>query len=421
MTLQFEETTPGVHMAMWETPNSGNARTVVIIESLGQFTLYIDGDVAARDLDSFEAAATRAQSMLTSGGSRRMVQMAGALAVFIAVGGAAIGLTHLLSSTSGIATAVTAQTQSIVKDVTSKPTQVAETQFTTFKPVQPRKQPVVVSKVEPTSTTASVPTSPVKPIVVNSTIPAPTAQAEAKIETAPSPATVSKTAKAEIEPTTEAAGPRIFSATRPVFAGAPEKQPEAKVVTNPVVTAAPVKTEEQTLAAVEAPKPAAPQEVAIKDEPSTEVGSFDQPRAAIDPEALPLPNRNPSAQFAAAGTENSEARFVPVPAAPAPQVAPNPYQNGTKSARQGRSADTAYESLMERAAAKRRAKLEKRRRALKTKKYTKKKVVKTKRYTKKKHRTVRRRSRRVMRCLSTGCRWVARNGYYDRQYRRGHY
>ena len=77
-------------MAMWESPNSGNARTVVIIESLGQFTLYIDGDVAARDLDSFDTAASRAQTILTSGGSRRMVQMASALVVFAAVGGAAI-------------------------------------------------------------------------------------------------------------------------------------------------------------------------------------------------------------------------------------------------------------------------------------------------------------------------------------------
>ena len=236
MTLHFEETTPGVHMAMWENPNSGNARTVVVIESLGQFTLYIDGDVAARDLESFEAAVARAQSTLTSGGSRRMVQMASALVVFAAVGGAAIGVTHLMSGASGIASAVTAETQAIVKDVTGSAKKVAETQFTTFKRVKPRNQPIVVSSIEPTSTSAAVSNeTPVESVAINSTIPARTDQAEARIESSPS------NVKAPVEP----AGPRVFSATRPVFSGQPEKQPEAEIT---VKTVSPVVTESSTLA-----------------------------------------------------------------------------------------------------------------------------------------------------------------------------
>ncbi len=409
MTLHFEETTPGVHMAMWENPNSGNARTVIIIESLGQFTLYIDGDVAARDMDSFETAASRAQSMLTSGGSRRMVQMASAMVVFAAVGGAAIGLTHLMSGTSGIASAVTADTQSIVKDVTAGEKKTAETQFTTFKRVTPQSKPIVVSSIEPTSTSASVPAAaPVSPVVINSTLPAQTEPSEAKIE---------NTSEQTLDTPAQPAAPRIFSATRPVFVDRPAQQPVAKVEQ----AASPVSTQSSTLAAADEPRPAKPTNVAIGNEASTEIAAADPQSNMIEPEALPLPDRNPLPRFAALEkVEKDDDGFGPATSAPAVQVAPSPYQTNAMPARKKRTAEAAYQKMMERAAAKRRAKLEKRRRTLKAKANAKRKVVK-KKSTKKVRRTVRRKSRRVMRCMIGGCRWVARGGYYDRQYRRAHY
>ena len=411
MTLQFEETTPGVHMAMWESPNSGNARTVVIIESLGQFTLYIDGDVAARDLDSFDTAASRAQTMLTSGGSRRMVQMASALVVFAAVGGAAIGVTHLLSGTSGIAAAVASKTESIVKEVKSGSTKVAEATFTTFKPVKPRNKSIVVSTVEPTSTTASVPSqSAVEPVVINSSLPATTEPTAAEIETTPKSAGAPEKEEAPVAGSAEPAGPRIFSATRPVFGGTKQKQVEADVLQDKPVA---ISNERNSVAVTEAPKPVA---IETENEPSTVGGSNDLPKVAVEPEALPLPDRNPELQTAAAN--QTEERFVPVPVAPVKQAAPNPYETNS---RPSESADATYQQLMRRAAAKRHAKLEERRRKLKAKKHKSRKVVKKKRYTKKDRRVVRRRARRVMRCMAGTCRWVHRGGYYDRRYRSSRY
>ena len=110
MTLNFAETSPGVHMAQLEDSSKGIFRTIVIIESLGKFTLYVDGEVALRDLPTFEAAASQADVILTKKGSRRMVQVATALVLLSVIGGTAVGAVNLLSGSSPMALASAAQT-----------------------------------------------------------------------------------------------------------------------------------------------------------------------------------------------------------------------------------------------------------------------------------------------------------------------
>ncbi|MGI9426615.1 MAG: hypothetical protein ACR2PA_25785 [Hyphomicrobiaceae bacterium] len=412
MTLNFEETTPGVHMAMWEGTKSKAARTVVIIESLGQFTLYIDGDVTARDLDTFESAVARAHANLSSNHARRMVKIAGGLVIVAALGGTAIGLGHLLSSMSvaGVQTAIETTGQSIQSIV-------QPAQFTRFKPVKRQPDPVVINRTEepvgqPINPvrTVSTPEKKVETKPVVSAIPEPTRSEQATVELVPTSATAKMQASNENPSTQQAnetvatssiapqpdSGPRVFSATRPLntftkieSAARPiEREPE----NIPVATIAP---------SIKDPVTEAP--VIIPNDTSTMATGATEPEIATqvadlpDPETIPLPQRNPQVRV-----ETVAPGFAPITTSSI-----SPYSPG--------DAPTAAES-------KNRA--QKLYRKVTKSKQTKRKLKRAKKKSSKKKRVSRgrikvRRSRRVMRCMyGGGCRLVTVGGYYDRQYRR---
>ena len=66
-------------------------------------------------------------------------------------------------------------------------------------------------------------------------------------------------------------------------------------------------------------------------EPSTVGASNDLPKVAVEPEALPLPDRNPGFQTAAAN--QTEERFVPVLVVPVKRAAPNPCEMNSRQSK----------------------------------------------------------------------------------------
>ena len=229
MTLRFTETSPGVHMASWENPNSGAFRTVVIIESLEKFTLYIDSDVAARDIASFEQAVKRAEAKLRISRSNRMVQVAGALVVFSMIGGAAVGMGYSLSGTSGIAVAAIQQAASssaISTPPATKPNTKSRSVVTTISTSE---------QLKPEAPKAEVPKSPVVTLLndeldrnagtaasasARQSVPL-TRSATATRSLRPAPTAPVQSEPVEVEATEpeEQSKSRVFSASRPVFDG----------------------------------------------------------------------------------------------------------------------------------------------------------------------------------------------------------
>ena len=397
MALQFEETTPGVNMAVWENPKSGADRTVVIIESLNTFTLYVDGDVAARDLESFEEAAARAEVMLTAGGSRRMVQIASALVVLSVVGGAAIGATHLLSGTSDLAVASTANASESRNDVVS---------------IAPAPQnPVVINRTEAPA--------PVKPTVV----------AQAQIGDAPPAPTVAQPATVETAPAQPNA--RVFSATRPAFGG---RETTNTATSNQPATSQ-VEEQQVAIAPSTAPNP---------------YGSEQSNAAPVTSIIPPLPPRNVTSNNAQQPVEPKIAKTETAPLTTntvnTTKSAKTAYEQlmermeekrnekvGKRSSGSKKKSKTAshydpYNSKLSYAQHKsierakrieREKRIEKAKRIERAKRIEKIKRAKAHRAKMQRIRSANRRPRRVMRCMmGAGCRWVRAGGYYDRQYRR---
>ena len=218
MTLKFTETSPGVHTAEQNDPARSAVRKVVIIENLNKFTIYVDGEMVLRDLPTFEAAAAHANASLTKNGSRRMVQIAAALVLLSVVGGTAVGASNLLARVSPQALA------SIEQSYASASSQ-AET--------------AVAAKAPPAQSTTPTGTgrspSPVPVVIINAPQPQSAndepgsdERSARGVENALS-ATTSTDSTGQLSTETvgaqagepERSDRRIFSATRPVYAGVP--------------------------------------------------------------------------------------------------------------------------------------------------------------------------------------------------------
>ena len=103
MRLQFTENVPGVHVATWQDPSNGAFRTIVIVKSLDGYSLYVDSEVVARELHTFESARVKADSVIASSRSAKMVQIAAALVAISLIGGSAVGIGHMLGSGPALA------------------------------------------------------------------------------------------------------------------------------------------------------------------------------------------------------------------------------------------------------------------------------------------------------------------------------
>ena len=456
MTLNFAETSPGVHMAQLEDSSKGTFRTIVIIESLGKFTLYVDGEVALRDLPTFEAAASQADAILTKKGSRRMVQVATALVVLSMIGGTAVGAVNLLSGSSPLAIASAAQSTTATAPLTesavaSENRSTASTTSTERLP-SPTK-PVVINA--PNSETAAVAPASEQPdpspVQAPPATPNPYAQ-NASQAPEPAPATPpSTTAAASPTDTADAEQPdqgaeraitaepvkpkrRVFSATRPVFGGV---RPPAAEGSATIVTVAPSAAEQpateppvadvQPVEAEPAPNPyattaTAPQPAAVNDPAPAQAEVAEREPQPVEDEgaqvvAVPLPNKNPLA-----GESNVAARTnvgeAPARVAIAPQPDAGPAIQEPPAAETEKPAER-QQPIYPITAAPRRAEKKRAFGSMRDVRPAKKarKHRKARRHARRHERRHYRRGR-VMRCMYGGCRWVKTGGYYDRQYRR---
>ena len=162
MALQFSETAPGVHSATMTRKSSGQTHHVTTIESRNAWQLYIDGDLHASDLPSFQSAVARAEQHLGMQRSRTIVRAA-AILVFLSIAGAsAIGAAKVISADPSPLATESPGTNPVaeVANVESKKPQVAANRATSKS--SQSDQPVVPTEYR--SPYAAPPQAETKPI-----------------------------------------------------------------------------------------------------------------------------------------------------------------------------------------------------------------------------------------------------------------
>jgi hypothetical protein len=96
MNLNFAKTAPGVMTASWMHPKSGRQYSVAIIESCDTQHLFIDGELVARELATFDDAVVLAKQKLSTKQSTKLVRMAGALVVASVIGASVIAASKFM-------------------------------------------------------------------------------------------------------------------------------------------------------------------------------------------------------------------------------------------------------------------------------------------------------------------------------------
>jgi len=181
MALHFSETAPGVHTTTLTNPKTDKRHNIAIIESCNAWQLFVDGELAARDLPSFKAAVAEAETKITARRTPTMVRAACLLVVLSVAGASAIGMTKVLAplfSDEGLIAAVASDTKTPavtarftrVRPVAAKP-DVDKAQPPQSKPVETKAKPrapveSIVVTVRETSKKLSKPEAPVTVVTV---------------------------------------------------------------------------------------------------------------------------------------------------------------------------------------------------------------------------------------------------------------
>lgn len=148
MALQFSETAPGVHTSSILNPKTEKRHNIAIIESCDAWQLFVDGELAVRDLPSFKAAVAEAEAKLAAPRTSTMVRAACILVVLGVAGATTIGMTKVLTPLLSTQTAVAAD----ATDVTDAKDGTVEHRFTRVRPsAAPRisRDPVVAATRSP--------------------------------------------------------------------------------------------------------------------------------------------------------------------------------------------------------------------------------------------------------------------------------
>ena len=98
MPLQFKETAPGVNIAAWQHPKTCQHRTVAIIASCDAWQLYIDCELAADDLASFDAATKEAIRRLGAKPLSLILRITGVLLLAAVAGATTISATKIIAN-----------------------------------------------------------------------------------------------------------------------------------------------------------------------------------------------------------------------------------------------------------------------------------------------------------------------------------
>ena len=96
MDLNFAKTAPGVMTANWMHPKTGRQYSVAIIESCDTQHLFIDGELVARELATFDDAVALAKQKLASKQPSKLVRIAAALVIASAIGASVIAASKFM-------------------------------------------------------------------------------------------------------------------------------------------------------------------------------------------------------------------------------------------------------------------------------------------------------------------------------------
>ena len=96
MTLQFTETAPGVHTTTLVNPKSDVRHNIAVIESCGAYQVFVDGELAVRDLASFQAAVDAATAYMSAPKTSYMVRAAGMLVILSIVGATTVAVSKFI-------------------------------------------------------------------------------------------------------------------------------------------------------------------------------------------------------------------------------------------------------------------------------------------------------------------------------------
>jgi hypothetical protein len=96
MDLNFAKTAPGVMTANWMHPKTGRQYSVAIIESCDTQHLFIDGELVARELATFDDAVALAKQKLASKQPSKLVRVAAALVIASAIGASVIAASKFM-------------------------------------------------------------------------------------------------------------------------------------------------------------------------------------------------------------------------------------------------------------------------------------------------------------------------------------
>ena len=445
MQIEFLRTAPGIHMATVKHPRTGLYCNVAIIESMDLWNVYLDGDLFAENLASYQEAERQAQRVFSASGKGRMVRAAGLLVAFSLVGAATVVGAKMLPTDYLSQLSAAGETS----QPTEKPASGGDKAKESTAP-KTKIRPVILNR-KPKPAPEALPAAKPAPVVTK--VAKATASSPAVAEERASPADAAKEAPgttvvrsspvisekevAEVEveviepPKREAQAvlppKRRFSAENPVFASKPVSASkseetavgpvvEAKKVPDPFGAArrepaeepkqSPVKTVTKT---PEAPVEPAP--VSVASEPAPEQKP-EQKRVAVA-ELPPLPEKAQRA-FAAATPEASGVEVdkdYELPSAftaAIGRIAPEADREKPKARprlirRHKRKADRRRAAAHERAS-RRRRKIKKAWRELHDKE----------RRARRHRRVVRRvrpAPRRHMSCFGGRCRWVYTGGY----------
>lgn len=235
MALHFSETAPGVHTTTLTNPKTDKRHNIAIIESCNAWQLFIDGELAARDLPSFKAAIAEAESKVTVRRTSTMVRAACILVLFSVAGASAIGMTKVLVPMLGDEAAIAA----VASDTT--PPEIAPG-FSRVQPSTAKSKSAEAKPARPKSVERKLkmkPSVPVESIVVT------VRDVPKKAIKPKAPAPVVKVSPTQVKPTEAASAPSAPEAPalglRPIvapLAKAPAVRP-ARITAN-VNPAAPV-------------------------------------------------------------------------------------------------------------------------------------------------------------------------------------
>lgn len=323
MALQFTETAPGVHTTSIVNPKTERRYNVAIIESSNAWQLFIDGELAVRDLPSFKAAVAQAEAKALAPKTSKMVRAACILVMLSVAGASAVGMSKLVGpmfEAEATVSAVAADTE----------TSSVPHRFTRVKPkavkshskiMESRLKPNRPMPVEDVVVTVEEPTKPAAPSIPAA---APAPAPAAVVTTVPEVPAAAPVPAAPIEPEAEAAAapPVAEPADVPPKAEAepPKNDETAELGAAPVIGLKPIlpsvskRPSPRIVAKVDAPPPvviasrpaAAPTEPA-GDAEFLEDGATPEPQAAAI--APPPPAKAPS-RMAAPVIRSSEAEIA---------------------------------------------------------------------------------------------------------------